>query len=108
MGAVAVAAVLAGAVTASASGSRAAPCGSATTATVGAVDASVVAHIYANELAGAEVGADLQHVMSAADLSTAVAHEDMAAALAATTRIVYHRRWHIVRLRVTDLRGRLL
>ena len=108
MGAIAVAAVLAGAVTAGASGSHPAPCGSATTATIGAVDVSVVAHIYANELAGAEVGADLQHVTGAADLSAAVAHGSAAGALAATTRIVYHRHWHIVRLRVTDLHGRLL
>ena len=108
MGAVAVAAVLVGAVTAGASGSPPAPCGSATTATIGAVDASVVAHIYANELGGAEVAADLQHVMGATDLSTGVAHADQKAVLAATTRIVYHRYWHIVRLRVTDLHGRVL
>jgi len=85
MGAVAVAAVLVGAVTAGASGSRPAPCGSATTATIGAVDASVVAHIYANELAGTEVRADLQRVMGASDLSTAVAAGNPQAALAATT-----------------------
>ena len=108
MGAVAVAALLGGAVTAGASGSRPAPCGSATAATIGAVDASVVSHIYANELAGSEVHADLQRVMSASDLSTAVAVANPQAALAATTRIVYHRYWHIVRLRVTDLHGRVL
>ena len=108
MGAMAVAAVLGGAVTAAASGSRPAPCGPASAATIGAVDASVVAHIYANELAGTEVHADLQRVMSASDLSTAVAVGNTQAALAAATRIVYHRYWHIVRLRVTDLHGRLL
>ncbi len=108
MGAVAVAAVLGGAVTAGASGSHPAPCGSATAATIGAVDASVVAHVYANELGGTEVRADLQRVMSAADLSAGVAQGNQHAVLAATTRIVYHRYWHIVRLRVTDLHGRLL
>ena len=108
MGAVAVAAVLGGAVTAGTSGSRPTPCGSASTATIGVVDASVVAHIYANELAGTEVAADLRHVMSASDLSTAVAAGNRQAVLAAATRIVYHRIWHIVRLRVTDLHGRLL
>jgi hypothetical protein len=108
MGAVAVAAVLGGAVTAGASPSRPAPCGAASAATIGAVDASVVAHIYANELAGTEVRADLQHVMSASDLSAAVSVANAQATLAAATRIVYHRHWHIVRLRVTDRRGRLL
>lgn len=108
MGAVAAAAVLGGAVTAGASGSRPPACGSATAATVGAVDASIVAHVYANELAGTEVSADLGHVVGAADLSTAVAKGNQQAVLAATTRIVYHRLWHIVRLRVTDLHGRLL
>ena len=108
MGAVVVAAALSGAVSAAATTTKPAACGPATAATVGAVDASIVAHVYANELAGPEVSADLQHVTSASDLSTAVAAGDRHAVLAATTRIVYHRRWHIVRLRVTDVRGKLL
>jgi hypothetical protein len=108
MGALAVAAVLGGAVAAGASGSRPAPCGSATATTVGAVDASIVAHIYANELGGSEATADVQHVTGAADLSTALAQGNQQAALAAATRIVYHRYWHIVRLRVTDRSGHLL
>lgn len=108
IGAMAVATVLGGAVTAGASGSRPVACGSATAATIGAVDASVVAHVYANELAGSEVAADLQRVMSASDLSTAVAVGNPQAALAAATRIVYHRYWHIVRLRVTDRHGHVL
>jgi hypothetical protein len=108
IGAAAAAAVLSGAVTTGASGSKPPACGAASAATVGAVDASIVAHVYANELAGPEVSADLQHVISASDLSTAVAQGNQQAVLAATTRIVYHPRWHIVRLRVTDLKGRLL
>ena len=59
--------------------------------------------------AGTEVSADLSRDRGAADLSTAVAAGDTPpAALAAVTRIVYHRHWHIVRLRVLDRAGRLL
>lgn len=108
LGAVVTAALLGTAAAEAASPSKPAACGSATAATLGAVDASVVAHIYANELAGPEVSADLQHVLSATDLSTAVAAGNRRAVLKATTRIVYTPRWHIVRLRVTDLKGNLL
>jgi hypothetical protein len=83
-------------------------CGSSTGATVAAVDAIVAGRIYRNELAGTEVSADLAHVNGASDLTSAAAAGDRAAALRAVRRVVFHHRWHIVRLRVLDLRGRLL
>jgi len=85
-----------------------AACGTATQATVAAVDATVAEHIYANELAGREVSFDIANVAGAADLRKAVAAGDAAATLKAVTRIVYHPAWHIVRLRVFDAAGKLL
>jgi hypothetical protein len=64
--------------------------------------------IYSGELASQEVTDDLEHVTSSTRLASAVAHDDTTAALAATTRIVYTRHWHIVRLRVLTRDGRLL
>ena len=40
-------------------------CGSASTATIAAVDATVATDIYRNELAGAEVGFDLDQITGA-------------------------------------------
>ena len=83
-------------------------CGAATAAALAAADGSVARDIYRNELGGTEVRWDLAHVTSASDLLNAVARDDPAAARAAVSRIVYHRHWHIVRLRALDLAGRVL
>ena len=85
-----------------------ASCGTASASTVGAVDATVTADIYRNELAGTEVTADLAHITGAADLVRAVAADNRAATLKAVSRIVFHPHWHIVRLRALDAKGRLL
>ena len=88
---------------------RAAPaCGAATFATIAAADAAVTTDIYRNELAGIEVNFDLRQITGAADLLHAVATGDRAGALKAVSRIVYHRHWHIVRLRALDASGHLL
>ena len=83
-------------------------CGSATTATIAAVDATVVSDIYRNELAGTEVSFDLAQITGAHDLLAAVTTHNQAATLKAVQRIVYHPAWHIVRLRVLDSSGRIL
>ena len=85
-----------------------AACGSASTATIAAVDATVVGDIYRNELAGTEVSFDLAQITGAHDLLAAAATDNQAATLKAVERIVYHPAWHIVRLRVLDNSGRLL
>ena len=64
--------------------------------------------IYRNELAGTEVSFDLEQITGAADLLSAVAGHDRAGALKAVSRIVFHRHWHIVRLRALDASGHLL
>jgi hypothetical protein len=83
-------------------------CGAATSATIAAADAAVTTDIYRNELAGTEVSFDLRQITGAPDLLRAVAAGDRAAALKAVSRIVYHRHWHIVRLRALDASGHLL
>ncbi len=83
-------------------------CGAAAQATVAAVDATVAAHIYGNELAGREVNFDIANITGATDLRKAVAADDAPATLKAVTRIVYHPAWHIVRLRVFNAAGKLL
>jgi len=83
-------------------------CGSASAAVAAAVDGLVAHDIYANELAGSEVKADSGHVAAARDLVAAVAADDGAAAKRAVLALVFHPRWHIVRLRVLDRSGRLL
>jgi hypothetical protein len=85
-----------------------AACGSASTATIAAVDATVARNIYRNELAGREVSFDLAQITGAHDLLAAVTARDPAATLRAVQRIVYHPAWHIVRLRVLDTSGRVL
>jgi len=85
-----------------------AACGSSSTATIAAVDATVVRDIYRNELAGTEVSFDLAQITGAHDLVAAVATHNQAATLKAVQRIVYHPAWHIVRLRVLDSSGRIL
>ena len=83
-------------------------CGSSSTATIAAVDATVVSDIYRNELAGTEVSFDLAQITGAHDLLAAVTTHNQAATLKAVQRIVYHPAWHIVRLRVLDSSGRIL
>ena len=83
-------------------------CGVSTGPTIAAVDAIVARRIYQNELAGSEVSEDLAHVGAASDLASATARGDPAAAFRAVHRLVFHPHWHIVRLRILDLRGRLL
>ena len=83
-------------------------CGSASTATIAAVDATIVSDIYRNELAGTEVSFDLAQITGAHDLLAAVTTHNQAATLKAVQRIVYHPAWHIVRLRVLDSSGQLL
>jgi hypothetical protein len=94
---------------ASSSARAAAPgCGAATAATLGAVDATVLDHVHANEQDGTEVQADLAHVRTAGDLLSALARHDARAVTAAVTRLVLHPHWHIVRLRVLDPQGRVV
>jgi hypothetical protein len=102
--ALAMAALLAG----PASGRAIDACGSATGATVAAVDSTVVDDIYANELSGSEVSSDLAHVTGDGDLISAVVAGSRAATLRAVQKIVYHHGWHIVRLRVFGGAGRVL
>jgi hypothetical protein len=91
-----------------ASAGPSAACGASTLATIAAADATVTTDIYRNELAGTEVSFDLRQITGAADLRGAVTKGDRAAALKAVSRIVFHRGWHIVRLRVLDSSGHLL
>ncbi len=105
--ALALFALLGGAGAATSTRSNAA-CGGAATATIAVVDATAANDIYGNELAGTEVSFDSAQITGAADLLSAVAADDRAAALAAVSRIVYHPAWHIVRLRVLDAAGRML
>lgn len=104
MAALAVPALLAGPTSAGATDA----CGSATGATLAAVDSTVVDDVYANELSGSEVSSDLAHVTDDADLISAVVGGSSAAALRAVQKIVYHHGWHIVRLRVLGGAGRVL
>lgn len=83
-------------------------CGSATQRAVNAVYQAATLSIYDGELHSSEVTADGGHVARAANLASAVAADDAAATLAATTTIVYHSAWHIVRLRVLSSSGRVL
>ncbi|MGD0981418.1 MAG: hypothetical protein ABR946_08035, partial [Solirubrobacteraceae bacterium] len=64
--------------------------------------------IYEGELDSPEVTDDLRHVTSSNSLAAAVADGDQAVVRAETHRIVYTRHWHIVRLRVISLSGRVL
>ena len=91
-----------------ASADTAASCGAATLSTLMTVDGKVAGNIDRGELAGSETQVDLRHVAGAADLLSAVAADNRAAALKAVTRIVYHHFWHIVRLQALDASGRIL
>jgi hypothetical protein len=100
-------AVLAGAGSAASAGASVA-CGSSTVATIAAVDATVTTDIYRNELAGTRVTFDLAQITGASDLLSAIASDNRAATLKAVSRIVFHRGWHIVRLRALDAAGHIL
>ena len=91
-----------------ASGAVSVACGPATLATISAVDSIVASNIYGGEASGAETQTDLLHITGAAELVSAVAADNRTATLRAVQRIVYHPRWHIVRLRVFDAGGRVL
>ena len=69
-------------------------------ALIASVDQLVARRIYLGERSGTAVTAGLAHVTGASDLLRAVARDDQVATLAAVNRLVYHRSWHIVRLRV--------
>ena len=84
------------------------PCGSATQTTLTTDYHVDLIEIYRDELSGGEVNDDLQHIEGASDLGAALANGDTAATVAATTRIVYHPHWHIVRLRVLSSAGQVL
>ena len=84
------------------------PCGAATAATVQSVVASVATNIYRGELIGGEVVANATRVATSARLLAAVASGRRSAVYAAVHALVYHRLWHIVRLRVLDAAGRVL
>jgi hypothetical protein len=83
-------------------------CGAGTSAVVAGVDAQVLNNIDANELAGQEVSDDLAQITGSQELISAVSQGDAAATILAVQHIVYHRGWHIVRLRVLDSAGRVL
>jgi hypothetical protein len=88
--------------------SGAAACGAGAQAVITAGYETATHAIYQGELASHEVTDDLAHVTSSSRLASAVAHDDAAAAIAATTKIVYTPHWHIVRLRVLSRDGGLL
>jgi hypothetical protein len=83
-------------------------CAGSTAAVIAAVDSQVMTSVHRVELGGSEVSFDSARIAGAGDLARAVARHDVAATRAAVTRIVYAPRLHIVRLRVTDMAGRLL
>lgn len=82
-------------------------CGAAAARTIGAVDARVARRIYAGELNGGEVGADVARVTGSRELLSALASGNQSAVYNAVHTIVYTPHWHIVRLRVEG-RGRVL
>ena len=84
-------------------------CGSATQSTLTNDYQSTTLSIYYTEMAGPEVRADLARVENAVDLASALSDHDLAATLAATKRLVLQDPgWHIVRLRVLSISGRVL
>jgi hypothetical protein len=80
--------------------SRAEACGRASAAAISAVDVAAARHIYADELHGGEVRADIGHVIGSQVLLSAMASSNPAAVGAAVHALVYAPHWHIVRLRV--------
>ncbi len=84
------------------------PCGAATQARVGSDYQSAALAIYRGELDGREVQGDTKHVLASTALARSLAAADTAGVTAAITKIVYHRQWHIVRLRVLASSGKLV
>jgi hypothetical protein len=80
-------------------------CGGASASTIAGVDAVAAQGIYAGELKGSEVSADIAHVTGSQALLAALAGNNRAAVYAAVHAIVYAPRWHIVRLRVMRAGG---
>ncbi len=78
-------------------------CGSASAATVSAVQTVVAERIYVEELRGEETRLDAARARSYGPLLTALERGETAAVAAAVHALVYKPHWHIVRLRV--LRG---
>jgi hypothetical protein len=83
------------------------PCGPATSSAIAGVDESVARRIYAAELRGYEVKADVGHITGSAELRAALQTSNQAAVYSAVHAIVYAPSWHIVRLRVLQ-KGRVL
>ena len=83
------------------------PCSRASASTIAAVDATAAQGIYAGELRGNEVSADIAHITGSRALLTALARKEPTAVYAAVHAIVYAPRWHIVRLRVVSA-GRVI
>ena len=83
------------------------PCGPASAAVTASVDEFVAHRIYAGELGGKEVTADVAHITGSHELLTALASSSQTAVYRAVRTIVYTPHWHIVRLRVTA-HGRVL
>jgi hypothetical protein len=69
-------------------------------AVISVVDAAAARDIYAGELHGGEVSADIGRVTGSQALLAAMAGTDPAAVQAAVHGLVYAPHWHIVRLRV--------
>ena len=93
-----------------ATGSQAAggACGTATQTTVVGAYEAMARTIYQGERAGQEVSQDTGHVLASRALAAALAAGNSTAVLAATHALVYHRHWHIVRLRVLSRSGAVL
>ena len=83
-------------------------CGAATLATVTQMLDTVANNIYRGELGSPEVTADRRHVEQSAPLLAAVAAGHRQAAYNAVHAIVYHGRWHVVRLRILNTAGKLV
>jgi hypothetical protein len=89
-------------------GAALAACGAASSIVAARVDAAVMAAVARRELNGSEVAADRARVAGSAALLAAVAAGNPITASLAVHALVYHRLWHIVRLRVSDLAGAVL
>ena len=83
-------------------------CGAATQARVASDYQSATFAIYKGELHGPEVQLDAKHVLASTALVRSLAAGDTAGVTAAVAKIVYHRVWHIVRLRVLAISGKLV
>jgi hypothetical protein len=85
-----------------------ATCGATATATVAATDLAIARRLYATEVRGPAVRRVLRHVAGDRRFARAVASDDAAALRAAIVRFFRTRSLHVVRIRATDVRGRLV